>query len=101
MFVVAWVRPPFQIFEPDPLRALLLECGVSDPEAAGRTGMASAPGARRTGGQLFGSAPVTASTVDALSPLNRERVRIATIDRARRADILQIRTDVVYAIARR
>ena len=45
--------------------------------------------------------PVLCMAVDALSPANRERVRIASIDGVRRADIRQIRTDVVYATARR
>jgi potassium-dependent mechanosensitive channel len=41
------------------------------------------------------------STVDALSPPNRERVRIASIDAVRRVDTREIRTDVVYGAARR
>jgi len=41
------------------------------------------------------------STVDALSPANRERVRVATIEAVRREKIQEIRADVVYAIAQR
>jgi SAM-dependent methyltransferase len=32
------IKPWSKIFEPDPLRALLLECGVSDPEAVAEAG---------------------------------------------------------------
>jgi hypothetical protein len=41
------------------------------------------------------------STVDALSPVNRERVRVATIEAVRREKIREIRANVVYAIAQR
>jgi hypothetical protein len=41
------------------------------------------------------------STVDALSPANRERVRVATIEAVRREKIREIRADVVYGIAQR
>jgi len=41
------------------------------------------------------------STVDALSPPSRERVRVASIEAVRQEKIREIRADVVYAIARR
>ncbi len=41
------------------------------------------------------------STVDALSPLDREKVRVATVEAVEREKIQEIRADVVYAIARR
>jgi hypothetical protein len=41
------------------------------------------------------------STVDALFPPVREKVRVANIEAVRREKIREIRADVVYAIARR
>jgi len=93
------IKPWSKIFEPDPLRALLLECGVSEPEVAAEPGWHPLPAPEDWWTIVLGTG--YRSTVDALSPPNRERVRIASIDGVRRADIRQIRTDVVYAIARR
>jgi hypothetical protein len=39
--------------------------------------------------------------VEALAPPLRERVKVATIEAVRRERIAQIRTDVIYASARR
>jgi hypothetical protein len=39
--------------------------------------------------------------VDALSPDAQERVRIEVVDEVRRQGIRELRTDVVYAVARR
>jgi SAM-dependent methyltransferase len=93
------VKPWSKIFEPDPLCKLLLECGVSDPEAVGEPGWHQL----RTPEDWWTIVLASGyrSTVNALSPANRERVRIASIDGVRRADIRQIRTDVVYGTARR
>jgi SAM-dependent methyltransferase len=88
-----------KIFEPDPLRALLLECGVFDPEVVAEAGWHPLREPADWWTILLGTG--YRSTVEALSPLSRERVRIASIDGVRRADIRQIRTDVVYAIAQR
>ena len=93
------IKPWSKIFEPDPLRALLLECGVSNPEAVPEPGWHPLRAPEDWWTIVLGTG--YRSTVDALSPLNRERVRTASIDGVRRADIRQIRTDVVYAIARR
>ena len=93
------IKPWSKIFEPDPLRALLLECGVSDPEVAAEPGWHSLQAPEDWWTIVLGTG--YRSTVDALSPTNRERVKTASIDEVRRADIRQIRTDVVYAIARR
>jgi hypothetical protein len=93
------IKPWSKISEPDPLRALLLECGVSDPEAVAEPGWHPLRVPEDWWTIVLGRG--YRSTVDALSPANRERVRTASIDGARRADIRQIRTDVVYATARR
>jgi SAM-dependent methyltransferase len=93
------IKPWSKIFEPDPLRALLLECGVSDPEAVAEPGWHPLRAPEDWWTIVLGTG--YRSTVDALSPLNRERVRKASIDGVRRADIRQIRTDVVYGTARR
>ena len=93
------IKPWSKIFEPDPLRALLLECGVSDPEVVAEPGRHPLRAPEDWWTIVLGTG--YRSTVDALSPPNRERVRIASIDGVRRADIRQIRTDVVYAVARR
>jgi len=93
------IKPWSKIFEPDPLRALLLECGVSDPEVVAEPGWHPLRAPEDWWTIVLGTG--YRSTVDALSPLNRERVRISSIDGVRRADIRQIRTDVVYATARR
>jgi SAM-dependent methyltransferase len=93
------IKPWSKIFEPDPLRALLLECGVSDPEAVAEPGWHPLRAPEDWWTIVLGSG--YRSTVDALSPLSRERVRTASIDGVRRADIRQIRTDVVYGTARR
>jgi hypothetical protein len=93
------IKPWSKISEPDSLRALLLECGVSDPEAVAEPGWHPLRVPEDWWTIVLGSG--YRSTVDALSPANRERVRTASIDGARRADIRQIRTDVVYATARR
>jgi SAM-dependent methyltransferase len=93
------IKPWSKIFEPDPLRALLLECGVSDPEAVAEPGWHPLQAPEDWWTIVLGTG--YRSTVEALSPLNRERVRTASIDGVRRADIRRIRTDVVYATARR
>jgi ubiquinone/menaquinone biosynthesis C-methylase UbiE len=93
------VKPWSKIFEPDPLCKLLLDCGVSDPEAVAEPGWHQLRTPEDWWTIILGSG--YRSTVNALSPANRERVRIASIDGVRRADIRQIRTNVVYGTARR
>src|SRR6516162_655119 len=88
-----------KIFEPDPLRALLLECGVPDPEVVAEPGWHPLRAPEDWWTIVLGTG--YRSTVDSLSSQNRERVRTASIDGVRRADIREIRTDVVYATARR
>jgi hypothetical protein len=84
------IKPWSKIFEPDPLRTLLLECGVSDPEAVAEPGWHRLLAPEDWWTIVLGTG--YRSTVDALSPLNRERVRTASIAGVRRADIQQIRT---------
>jgi SAM-dependent methyltransferase len=93
------IKPWSKIFEPDPLRALLRESGVSDPEAVAEPGWHPLQAPEDWWTIVLGTG--YRSTVDALSPANRERVMNASIDGVRRAGIRQIRTDVVYAKARR
>jgi SAM-dependent methyltransferase len=95
----ASIKPWSKIFEPDPLRALLLECGVSDPEAVAEAGWHPLRTPEDWWAIVLGTG--YRSTVEALSPPKRERVRTLSIDGVRRADIRQIRTDVVYGTARR
>jgi SAM-dependent methyltransferase len=95
----ASIKPWSKIFEPDPLRALLLECGVSDPEAMAEAGWHPLRTPEDWWAIILGTG--YRSTVEALSPLKRERVRTISIDGVRRADIRQIRTAVVYGTARR
>ena len=93
------IKPWSKIFDPDPLHSLLLECGVSDPEVVAEPGWHPLRAPEDWWTIVLGSG--YRSTVDALSPPNRERVRTASIDGVRRADIRQLRTDAVYATARR
>jgi SAM-dependent methyltransferase len=93
------IKPWSKLFEPDPLRALLLGCGVSDPEAVAEAGWHLLHAPEDWWTIVLGTG--YRSTVDALSPLIRERVRTASIEGVRRGEIRQIRTDVVYGTARR
>jgi ubiquinone/menaquinone biosynthesis C-methylase UbiE len=88
-----------KVFEPEPLCALLTECGVTDPTAIAEPGWHPLREPEDWWTIMLGSG--YRSTVEALSPENRERVRAASVAGVREADIRQIRTDVVYATARR
>jgi ubiquinone/menaquinone biosynthesis C-methylase UbiE len=88
-----------KITEPDPLCALLVECGVVDPEVIAEPGMHPLNTPQDWWTIVLGSG--YRSTVDALSPANREKVRIATVEAVEREKIREIRTDVVYAKARK
>jgi hypothetical protein len=72
---------------------------VSDPEAVAEPGWHPLQAPEDWWTIVLGTG--YRSTVDALSPINRERVRTASIEGVRRGDIRQIRTDVVYGTARR
>jgi hypothetical protein len=41
------------------------------------------------------------STVEALSSINKEKVRLSTIEGVRQDRIQEVRTDVIYAIGRK
>lgn len=86
-----------KIVEPDPFRALLVECGVSDPKVVAEPGLHPLNAPEDWWTIILGSG--YRSTVDALSPLDRERVRVATIEGVGREKIRELRTDVVYAMA--
>jgi ubiquinone/menaquinone biosynthesis C-methylase UbiE len=92
-------KPWNKITEVDPLRALLIECGVTDPVVVAEPGTHVLHSPEDWWAIILGSG--YRSTVAALSALDRERVRVATIEAVRRAEIREIRADVVYAIARR
>jgi ubiquinone/menaquinone biosynthesis C-methylase UbiE len=93
------IKPWNKIVAPDPLRALLIECGVTEPDVIAEPGMhpLDTPGDWWT--IILGSG--YRSTVDALSALGRERVMVATVEAVGREKIREIRADVLYAIARR
>jgi SAM-dependent methyltransferase len=88
-----------KIFEPDPLCMLLKECGVPHPEAVAEPGWHPLHAPEDWWTIMLGSG--YRSTVEALSPANREKVKTASIEGVRQARIHQLRTDVVYAMARR
>jgi ubiquinone/menaquinone biosynthesis C-methylase UbiE len=93
------IKPWNRIVEPDPLRALLVECGVTDPVVVAEPGTHLFDTPEDWWTIILGSG--YRSTVDALSLPDRERVRLATIEAVRREKIREIRADVVFAIARR
>jgi ubiquinone/menaquinone biosynthesis C-methylase UbiE len=93
------IKPWSKIFEPDPLRRLLIECGVSDPEVVAEPGTHPLKSPEDWWTIVLGSG--YRSTVDALNPSARERVKVVTIEEVRRQKIREIRADVVYATARR
>jgi ubiquinone/menaquinone biosynthesis C-methylase UbiE len=93
------IKPWNKIVEPDPLRALLIECGVTDPDVVAEPGMHVLNSPEDWWTIILGSG--YRYTVDALSPANRERVRSATLEAVQREQIREIRADVIYAIALR
>jgi ubiquinone/menaquinone biosynthesis C-methylase UbiE len=93
------IKPWSKIVEPDPLRALLVECGVIDPEVLAEPGIHPLATPEDWWTIILGSG--YRSTVDALSPSDRERVRVATVEGVAQRKIREIRADVIYAKARR
>jgi ubiquinone/menaquinone biosynthesis C-methylase UbiE len=93
------IKPWNKIVEPDPLRALLIECEVTEPEVRAEPGSHTLHSPDDWWTIIMGSG--YRSTVEALSPPIRERVRTATIEAVRQERIKEIRADVIYAIARR
>ena len=93
------IKPWNQIVEPDPLRALLIECGVTEPDVLAEPGSHSLNSPDDWWTIIMGSG--YRSTVEALSPPIRERVRAATIEAVQQERIQEIRADVIYAIARK
>ena len=93
------IKPWNKIVEPEPFRVLLVECGVTDPEVAAERGMHPLHTPEDWWTIILGWG--YRSTVDALSPLHRERVRVATVEAVERDKIREIRADIVYAVARR
>jgi ubiquinone/menaquinone biosynthesis C-methylase UbiE len=93
------IKPWNKIVEPEPLRALLIECGVTDPEVVEEPGRHPLKSPEDWWTIVLGSG--YRSTVEALAPAARELVKVATIEAVRRQKIAEIRADVIYAIARR
>ena len=93
------IKPWNKIVEPDPFHALLVECGVTEPDIVAEPGMHTLDSPEDWWTIILGWG--YRSTVEALSPANRERVRVATIEAVRREKIREIRANVVYAIAQR
>jgi ubiquinone/menaquinone biosynthesis C-methylase UbiE len=96
--LVKSIKPWNKISEAEPLRTLLVECGVTDPEVVAEPGMHSLSSPEDWWTIILGSG--YRSTVDALSSTSQERVRVAVIEGVRRQKIREIRADVVYAAAR-
>ena len=93
------IKPWSKIVEPDPLRALLVECGVTNPDVAKEPGWHPLSRPEDWWTIVMGSG--YRSTVEALSPSIRERVKSATIEAVRQEKIQKLRTDVIYAVARK
>ena len=93
------IKPWNKIVAPDPLRAFLIECGVTDPDVVAEPGIHPLETPEDWWTIILGSG--YRSTVDALPPPRREKVRVATVEAVGRERIREIRADVVYAIARR
>ena len=88
-----------KIVEPEPLRALLVECGISDPKIVTEPGTHPLVSPEDWWTILLGSG--YRSTINALSPERRERVRLANLEGVNRSQIRELRADVIYAIALR
>jgi ubiquinone/menaquinone biosynthesis C-methylase UbiE len=97
--LVKSIKPWNKISEAEPLRTLLIECGVTNPEVVAEPGVHPLSSPEDWWTIILGSG--YRSTVDALSSTNRERVRAAVIEGVRGQKIREIRADVVYAAARR
>jgi ubiquinone/menaquinone biosynthesis C-methylase UbiE len=93
------IKPWNKIVEPDPLYALLVECGIDEPEVAAEPGSHLIDNPEDWWTIVMGSG--YRSTVEALSPVNKEKVRLATTEGVRRERIKEVRTDVIYAIGRK
>ena len=97
--LVKSIKPWNKISESEPLRTLLVECGVTDPEVVAEPGTHSLSSPEDWWTIILGSG--YRSTVDALSSTNRERVRTVVVQGVRRQKIREIRADVIYAAARK
>jgi hypothetical protein len=93
------IKPWNTIVEPDPLYALLVECGVDEPNVVAEPGSHLLDSPEDWWTIIMGSG--YRSTVEALSPMNKEKVRLATIEGVRQDRIKEVRTDVIYAIGRK
>jgi hypothetical protein len=76
------IKPWNKIVEPEPLRALLIECGVTNPEVVAEPGTHPLNSPEDWWMIVLGSG--YRSTVETLAPSPQERVRVATIEAVRR-----------------
>jgi ubiquinone/menaquinone biosynthesis C-methylase UbiE len=93
------IRPWNKIVEAEPLRALLTECGVTNLDVVEEPGMHSLNSPEDWWMITLGSG--YRSTIEALPPENRERVKVTTIETVTRQNIREIRADVIYAMGQR
>lgn len=93
------IKPWSKIVEPEPFRAFLVECEVTEPAIVSEPGTHPIHVPEDWWTIILGSG--YRSTVDALALPGRERVRAATVESVAREKIREIRTDVIYAIASR
>jgi ubiquinone/menaquinone biosynthesis C-methylase UbiE len=93
------IKPWNTIVEADPLYALLVECGVDEPNVAAEPGSHLLDSPEDWWTIIMGSG--YRSTVEALSPMNKEKVRLSTIEGVTQNRIEEVRTDVIYAIGRK
>jgi SAM-dependent methyltransferase len=91
------VNPWEQITTPEALAALLAAGGVDAPEAAAVPGRQALDSPDDFWDVVLGSA--YRGTVDVMDEPEREALRAAVLDRVRRAEVTEIRTDIVVATA--
>ena len=75
------IKPWSKIVEPDPLRVLLIECGIIDPDVVAEPGVHPLETPEDWWTIILGSG--YRSHVDALSPPDRERVRRVGVGKKR------------------
>jgi ubiquinone/menaquinone biosynthesis C-methylase UbiE len=92
-------NPWDRITEPDELRAVLTDAGISAPEIVPESGSHQIPTQDAWWMAVLGTG--YRGTIDALSPEARERVRLHNFDYIRQEGITEIESNVIYAAARK
>jgi ubiquinone/menaquinone biosynthesis C-methylase UbiE len=93
------IKPWSKIAGAEAFRAFLIEGGIPDPEVATESGTHPINEPEDWWTIILGSG--YRSTVESLSLAGRERVRLETISGVRETGIRELRTDVIYATARK